>query len=151
MHRRAILTAALALAAACAAPGAGPAPAAAPTAEVTALLQRSADEWNRGSLEGFLLPYLDSPDITFVGARGLLRGKDALREMYRSRYFATGAPAGTLTFRDIEVRALGPDHALAVGRWSVTDRAAGSEAAGLFSLTLVLTPDGWRIVHDHSS
>src|SRR5690349_15443043 len=115
---------------------------------VTAVLQASTEEWNRGSLDGFLVPYHDA--ATFVGRGGLVRGKPAIREMYASSYWRTGRPTGTLAFRDVDVRMLGDDHALAVGRYVVSEggRETGS---GLFSLTLQRTPAGWRIVHDHSS
>jgi uncharacterized protein (TIGR02246 family) len=128
-------------------------PAGSPAQEITALLQTSTEEWNRGNLEGFLVPYSDAPGTTFVGSSGLVRGKDAIREKYRSSYFRPNAPLpGTLSFRDIEVRSLGPRNALAVGRWIVTDRGTGAQSGtGLFSLTLELTPAGWRIIHDHSS
>ena len=119
---------------------------------IIAMMQESTNQWNRGSLEGFLLPYDEAADITFVGSTGLVRGKDAVREKYRASYFRTGAPEGNLAFRDMEVRPLGPDHALAVGRYVVTERASGRETAtGLFSLVLRRTAQGWRIMHDHSS
>lgn len=132
-------------------------PAAAPVADdreaqITALLQASADDWNRGDLNGFLVPYAEGAATTFVGSSGLVRGKEAIREVYATSYWATGTPRGTLAFEAIEVRPLGPEHALAVGRYRVTPRdAGGSPAQGIFSLVLARTSEGWRIVHDHSS
>jgi len=53
------------------------------------------------------------------------------------------------SFRDVEVHVLGGGHALALGRYEV--RIPGREmATGPFSLTLRRTPQGWRIIHDHS-
>lgn len=148
--RRHAAAAALLLLAACAAPAAGPAPAADAGREITALLTTSAEGWNRRNLDTFLLPYLDSPEITFVGSRGLVRGKAAIRDTYAGGWFAPGRDPGQLAFRDIEVRLLGGGHALAVGRYEV--RIPGQElATGLFSLALRRTPEGWRIIHDHSS
>jgi uncharacterized protein (TIGR02246 family) len=148
--RRHLAAAALLLLAACAAPAARPAPSADATREITQLLTLSTEGWNRRDLDAFLHPYLDSPDITFVGARGLVRGKAAIRENYATGWFAPGRDPGRLSFRDIEVRMLGGGHALALGRYEV--RIPGQElATGLFSLTLRHTPAGWRIIHDHSS
>lgn len=128
------------------------APTADPTAEIVAALEASTEAWNAGEMEGFLEPYLDSPGTTFVGGSGLLRGKDAIRESYRRSYWRTGTPEDRLSFREIEVRPLGPEHALAVGRYVVASRATGEQTAtGLFSLVLVRTPQGWKILHDHSS
>ncbi|MGI9188746.1 MAG: YybH family protein [Longimicrobiaceae bacterium] len=151
--RGAALAPLLLLAAACATVP----PAAAPVADgreaqITTLLQASADDWNRGDLDGFLAPYAAGPLTTYVGSSGLVRGKDAIRALYASSYWASGAPRGTLSFSAIEVRPLGPEHALAVGRYRVTPRdAGGSPAEGIFSLVLTRTSEGWRIVHDHSS
>lgn len=122
-----------------------------PKDEIVAMLVESTRAWDAGDLDGFLVPYLDSPDITFVGSSGLVRGKAGTRARYASSYFAAGAPKGRLSFRDIEVRPLGDDHALAVGRYVLTDRETGAESTGMFSLTLRRTSEGWRIIHDHSS
>jgi uncharacterized protein (TIGR02246 family) len=129
-----------------------PAPAA-DDGQIAALLQASTAEWNKGNLEGFLLPYADGPDVTFVGSTGLVRGKDAIRQKYVTSYFPQGGPLpGQLAYRDLEVRMLGSRNALVVGRYVVTDRNTGAQAAtGIFSLNLEKRPEGWRIIHDHSS
>ncbi|MDQ3605151.1 MAG: nuclear transport factor 2 family protein [Gemmatimonadota bacterium] len=128
------------------------APATDPTTEIVAALEASTEAWNAGELEGFLDPYLDSPGTTFVGGSGLLRGKGAIRESYRRSYWRAGTPEDRLSFEEIEVRPLGPEHALAVGRYLVSSRTTGEQTAtGLFSLVLVRTPGGWKILHDHSS
>ncbi len=123
-----------------------------PTTEIMAALEASAEAWNRGDLEGFLAPYLDSPATTYVGSSGLVRGKDAIREAYRRSYWRTGAPEDRLRFEELEVRSLGGEHALAVGRYVVVSRTTEEQTAtGLFSLVLRRTPEGWKILHDHSS
>ena len=143
---------ALVLCAACAptGAGAGPAPAPGDDAAIRALLVESTAEWNRGNLEGFILPY--DTAATLVSGSSVLRGKGAIRARYGESYFRTGTPTGVLAFRDLEVRMLGRDHALVVGRYVVSDRASVRESAtGIFSLTLARRPEGWRIIHDHSS
>ena len=60
-------------------------------------------------------------------------------------------PAGELSYNNIEVRPLGPNHALVVGHWRVMMRETGQPRTGIFSLTYQRTPQGWRIIHDHSS
>ncbi|MFW5947059.1 MAG: YybH family protein [Gemmatimonadota bacterium] len=114
------------------------------------MLHASAEAWTRGDLEGYLDGY--APDATFVGASGLTRGRDRIREAYREGYWSSGTPRDGLRFRLLDVRAVGPGTALAVGRYILYDRDTGDPTAtGLFSLTLRNTPEGWRIVHDHSS
>ncbi|HET7322167.1 MAG TPA: SgcJ/EcaC family oxidoreductase, partial [Longimicrobiaceae bacterium] len=133
-------------------PQSAPAPIAAPAVSnaIVQELQTSADAWNAGDLEGFLRPYLDSPATTFWSSAGLLHGKDAIRSLYRNGYWKNGRPSQQLRFDGLEVRSLGTDYALATGRYHLFE--AGREtASGPFSLVFTRTPDGWRIVHDHSS
>jgi ketosteroid isomerase-like protein len=56
---------------------------------------------------------------------------------------------GTLTFSDLEIEQLGPNSAVALGRWEL--KRASDSLYGRFTLILRKTPDGWRIVHDHTS
>ena len=120
--------------------------------EIVAALEASTAAWNQGDLAGFLEPYLDSPETTFVGSGGLLRGKDEIQARYQSSYWENGAPDDVLRFENIEVRPLGNEHALAVGRYVLTERNVGRETAtGIFSLVFARTSEGWKIIHDHSS
>lgn len=115
-------------------------------------LEASAEAWNRGDLDGFLATYLNSSQTTFVGRNGLIRGLDAIRQMYQQSYWQQGGPRELLGFRDLEVRPLGATHALATGRYVLTDRRTGAATAtGIFSLVLQRTAEGWRILHDQSS
>ena len=57
---------------------------------------------------------------------------------------------GTLTFTDLEIEPLGPDSAFARGAWRVA-LPEDKHAAGRFTLILRKFPEGWRIVHDHTS
>ena len=128
------------------------APPADPASEIIAALETSAAAWNQGDMTGFLEPYLDSPQTTFVGSGGLLRGKEEIRARYEDSYWAGGAPEDVLRFDNIEVRPVGNEHALAIGRYVLADRTAGREtASGIFSLVFARTAQGWKIIHDHSS
>lgn len=131
-------------------PALSPAATAQGVGDIVRMLEVSTEGWNRGELDAFLVPYAE--DATFVGTRGLLRGKPAIRTQYQTSYFAAGRTRGKLRFEGIEVRMLGPRNALAVGRYVVTERGAGQEdATGLFTLALERRTEGWRIIHDHSS
>lgn len=114
------------------------------------MLHASAESWTRGDLDGYLDDY--APHATFVGSSGLVRGRDRIRQRYVEGYWSTGMPEDGLRFRLLEVRIVGPDTALAVGRYVLYDRQTDEETAtGLFSLALERTSTGWKIVHDHSS
>ena len=60
---------------------------------------------------------------------------------------------GQLTFSGLTVHPLSARRALAWGRWRLqrAGDAPGEGPGGLFTLLLASTPDGWRIVHDHTS
>jgi len=146
-YRRALPLLALAAVAACAT---GARSSGSDQQQIEAILQESAAAWNRGDLDGFMRPYLTGPDATFMAA-DVVRGYDAIRDFYRGSWFRGGAPTVNLAYRGIEMRPLGPNHALVLGKWFVSDKTTGQETRhGTFSLTWVRTPQGWRILHDHS-
>jgi beta-aspartyl-peptidase (threonine type) len=130
--------------------GAGAMPVRDPGAEVRALLDAQVSAWNRGDLEAFMAGYWRSPELVFCSGATVTKGWDATLERYRKRYQAEGREMGRLTFDAIEVMALGEDAAFARGAYRLRLRD-GSEPNGLFTLVLRRFPDGFRIVHDHTS
>jgi uncharacterized protein (TIGR02246 family) len=117
---------------------------------IRAELQREADAWNRGDLDGYLSGYERATTTTMVGG-SVLRGWDAIAAHYRDKYGGK-ARMGHLTFGELDVRLLGGGFALAIGHWALArDGAAGGPVGGWFTLTLRNTRDGWRIVVDHTS
>jgi beta-aspartyl-peptidase (threonine type) len=121
-----------------------------PGAEVRALLDAQVSAWNRGDLEVFMAGYWRSPELVFCSGATVTKGWDATLERYRKRYQAEGREMGRLTFDAIDVMALGEDAAFARGAYRLRLRD-GSEPNGLFTLVLRRFPDGFRIVHDHTS
>jgi ketosteroid isomerase-like protein len=57
---------------------------------------------------------------------------------------------GRLEFSDLNIQELAPDAAFVRGEWrlKMTD---GKSPHGLFTLIFRKFPDGWKIVHDHTS
>lgn len=131
-------------------PAASPVDRAREVGEIVRMLEASAQGWNRGDLDAFLVPYAD--DATFAASDELLRGKPAIRAAYQASYFDADGVRGTQRYEGIEVRMLGPRGALAVGRYVVTELGAGqADESGLFTLALERRAEGWRIIHEHSS
>jgi beta-aspartyl-peptidase (threonine type) len=140
------LTIAIALSlAACAAPPVADDP----SAELRRLLDQSALAWNAGDLEGFLITYARDSATTFLTVRGLTHGYSAIRDRYASR-FEPGAQRDSLRFTDIELRPLGADHLLVTARY-VLERGDSVTATGPFTVVWERRPEGWRMIHDHSS
>lgn len=115
---------------------------------VRALLDEQVAAWNRGDVEAFMAGYWKSDELRFASGGDVTHGWDATLARYHTRY-PDRAAMGTLSFEEIDVRALGPDHALAFGRY-VLERES-DRPTGLFTLLLERRAEGWRIVHDHTS
>lgn len=117
-------------------------------AEIKHMLQRQTDAWNRGDIEGFVNDYWKSGGLTFSGANGVTRGWSGLLERYR-RSYPTLAAMGKLSFANLEIEMLATDAALVLGRWRL-DREKDAPG-GVFSLIVRKFPEGWRVMHDHTS
>ncbi len=115
-----------------------------------AVIQKSADDWNRGNIEAFVDSYERSPETAFVGTT-VSRGTEKILERYR-RSFPDRAHMGKLTFSELHARSLTPELAIVTGRFTL-DRTAegGGGSTGLFTLVLRKGDAGWRIIHDHTS
>jgi ketosteroid isomerase-like protein len=113
------------------------------------VLDHQVAAWNKGDLEGFMEGYWRSPKLSFASGVDVTRGWEATLARYKKRYRSDGAEMGKLTFRDLEVEPLGTDAALVRGRWQL-DRSK-DKPGGVFTLIFRKLPEGWRIVHDHTS
>lgn len=121
------------------------------TDEIRAVLDQQVKDWNRGDIAAFMQGYDRSPELTFAGQSGVRRGFDAVEARYRQNY-PTPEKMGKLRFSEIEIRMLGENHALVLGRFDLERTAAGGgPASGRFTLVLAKRPQGWRILHDHTS
>lgn len=106
--------------------------------------------WNRGDLDAFLAGYWHSPKVVFQSGGTRNVGFDAMRDRYRETYQSNGRAMGKLAFSDLEIESLAPDAAFVRGRYTLS-MADGSRPTGLFTLIMRRLPDGWKIVHDHTS
>ncbi len=117
-------------------------------AAITKILEAQQNNWNRGNVDAFLEGYWHSPDLTFSGSSGITRGWDGVLARYKKNY-PDRATMGQLDFSGLEFRFPGKDAALVLGHWHLT-RAQG-DIGGVFSLVWQRFPEGWRIIHDHTS
>ena len=123
-------------------------------AGIEAAMADSAEGWNSGDMDRFLAIYSAAPETSFVGSGGLVRGRAAMEERYRAAYDWTDpdpSERGVLTFETQDLRPLGPDHALYIGRYILTYPDQREPATGLTSLVFAREQGGWKIVADHSS
>jgi ketosteroid isomerase-like protein len=116
--------------------------------EIRALLLAQQEAWNRGDIDGFMSGYARGETTVFVSGDEVTRGWQTVRDRYLKKY-GDRTNMGTLTFSDLEIEQLAADSAIALGRWQL--KRATDNPRGRFTLIFRRTPDGWRIVHDHTS
>lgn len=119
------------------------------TRQIVAQLDRAAGDWNRGDLDAFVSDYAPESTTTFVDGRRARHGFDFIRNNYAPR-FAPGARRDSLHFEEVEVRRLSPILALVTARY-ILQRGGSTSASGPFTLVMERRPEGWKILHDHSS
>ncbi|HJS48361.1 MAG TPA: nuclear transport factor 2 family protein [Gemmatimonadales bacterium] len=142
---------ATAVAGAACAPASSPAPP--PPAELRAELERqferSAVAWNAGDLAAFMDDYARDSLTSFMGARAPVYGWETIRDRYAPS-FQPGARRDSLRFERFAVRPLSPSLALVTARY-ILHRGDSVTSSGPFTLVMERRPDGWKILHDHTS
>jgi ketosteroid isomerase-like protein len=136
-----------ALAAACAAPKISTGD---PAREIPAALARSASDWNRGDLDGFMSDYAKDSTVSYVTGGHVQYGWQPLYDHYKATYFAPGKSRDSLSFVEIRVQPLTMDLAFATARFEL-HRGDSLVASGPFTLILQKRGDRWLILHDHTS
>lgn len=119
------------------------------TTELARQLDRSAEDWNRGDLDGFMSDYARDTATTFVDGGHARHGWDFIRSRYAPR-FSPGASRDSLRFEEVAARPLGDRYALLTARF-ILFRAGETTASGPFTLVFEHQADGWKILHDHTS
>jgi beta-aspartyl-peptidase (threonine type) len=134
-------------------PGSGPAHAArleaSDRAAITAVLDRQIAAWNRGDLVGYMDGYARTPALVFTSGGDIRRGWQEAFDHYQARYATDPGAMGTLAFRIDSIDPVGADGAVVLGHWDLT--GAAHPGRGVFTLVVERRPEGWRIIHDHTS
>jgi len=115
--------------------------------EIQTVLDEQKKSWNAGNIEGFMEYYWKSEDFTFQSGDKRLNGWEALLARYKENY--SGEKMGKLDFTDIDIRVQSKDFAYVLGRWKLLFKDSSKE--GLFTIIFKRLPEGWRIIHDHTS
>ena len=116
------------------------------TAIITAM-KNSENDWNKGDLPGFMKMYIDSSTMMMpTGPAGL----GTIRELYEKKYFNGKMPKQNLHYDELKVTLLGKRYALLTGKFTLSGNNL-PERSGRYSLVMIHTKDGWKILHDLSS
>jgi len=118
--------------------------------QIRNVLQAQVDAWNRGDLEGYMAGYWKSSELTFFSNATETKGWEPTLQRYKARYLGAGRTMGTVSFPELEITVLSGDAAFVRGQWQL-EMPDGKKPHGMFTLVVRKFPEGWRIVHDHSS
>jgi uncharacterized protein (TIGR02246 family) len=121
-----------------------------PEQNIRKVLDDQVAAWNRGDIEAFMVGYDNSPKTAFIGS-SVQHGWENVRQNYHARY-PTAEKMGKLDFTILEVNLLNADYANVVGKFHLArTQQGGGDASGVFTLLFHKTPQGWRIIQDHTS
>jgi uncharacterized protein (TIGR02246 family) len=115
---------------------------------IRALLEQQRRDWNRADIDAFMKGYEKSDDLVFTSGGEVYRGWLSALERYKKNYPNPEA-MGRLEFSNLEIRVLGSDVAVVLGKWSLTRK--NDNPHGVFTLVLRKHGGTWKIIHDHTS
>ena len=121
-----------------------------PQASIEKVLSDQQSAWNRHDLDAFMAGYWNSPEVTFSSKGKTITGWRATFGRYRKTYQSPGAEMGQLEFSALKIEMLGHSAAFVRGEFHLT-MPDGKTPHGVFTLIFRKFPDGWKIIHDHTS
>jgi ketosteroid isomerase-like protein len=104
--------------------------------------------WNAGDIDGYMKGYWNSDSTIFLSGGNLTRGYGSVLSRYKKSY-DTRDKMGKLEFAELHVRMITQTIGIATGVWRL--HRANDQPWGRFTLLVERKPEGWRIVHDHTS
>lgn len=116
--------------------------------EISNLLDKQVEAWNKGNLEKFMETYWNSEKLSFVGSRGPTYGWQATLDNYKKGY-PDKASMGKLKFTVLRISKIDKKTVLVIGRFDLS-REMGN-LAGHYTLVIQKFGKDWLIVSDHSS
>ena len=115
-------------------------------AAIIAAMKNSENDWNKGDLDNFMKMYIASSTMMMpTGPAGL----NTIGELYEKKYFNGKMPKQNLYYDELKVTLLGENYALLTGKFTLSGNNL-PERSGRYSLVMIYTKDGWKILHDHS-
>lgn len=115
---------------------------------ILSILASQQKAWNEGDLEKFMIGYLESDSLMFVGSGGIVYGYDNTLERYKRRY-SSPELMGKLEFTVNDLKAVTKDVYFMAGAYHLKRDSVG-DASGIFTLVWKREQNGWVIAADHS-
>jgi imidazolonepropionase-like amidohydrolase/ketosteroid isomerase-like protein len=123
--------------------------------EIRAVLELQEAAWNDYDIDRFMRGYWKNDSTVFASGGEAMRGWNAVLSRYK-RSYDTPEKMGRLKFTIQQIDFMGKHWAKVLGEWKLLPNDAKGAAAqpmsgGLFTLIFHRLPEGWKIVHDHTS
>ena len=112
------------------------------------LLLEQVAAWNAGDIDGYMRGYWNSDSTVFLSGGTLTRGYKGVLARYKKSYDSR-EKMGRLEFVELQVRMVSANTAVATGMWRLY--RSKDQPWGRFTLLVEKKPEGWLIVHDHTS
>ena len=112
------------------------------------LLLDQVAAWNAGDIEGYMKGYWNSDSTVFLSGGNLTRGYSGVLSRYKKSYDSR-EKMGRLEFAELHIRMITPTLGIATGVWRLY--RAKDQPWGRFTLLVENRPEGWRVIHDHTS
>lgn len=123
---------------------------AAERAAIRDVLMRQQEAWNAGDIEAFMDDYVKSDTLRFTSGTAVRYGWDAALDRYYTTYPDRGA-MGELTFSDLAIDVLSAEWATVFGSWNLKRGGAYADIGGRYTLLMHRSPEGWKVLYDHTS
>ncbi len=124
--------------------------------EIRAVLEQQEAAWNDYDIDRFMRGYWKNDSTIFASGGEASRGWNEMLSRYKKGY-DTAEKMGRLKFTVQQVDFMGEHWAKVLGEWKLLPKDAKPIANGqpmshgLFTLIFHRVPEGWKIVHDHTS
>lgn len=112
------------------------------------VMQKQADAWNRGDLEGYMKGYWNSDSLVFTGGTSLSYGYKTTLNRYRKSYDSR-EKMGQLIFDEVTHHQTAETSAFSTGKWTLQRQS--DTLSGRFTLVWQVKNGEWKIIADHSS
>ena len=118
--------------------------------DVTKIVLAQETAWNKGDLEAYLSHFKDSKDTEAV-LNGSVQGLANIRNAYHAS-FPNKEAMGQLEQSEVAVRELGPEYALATGKYRLLrNRRNGGDAQGSFIEIFQKDAGKWQLIYSQTT
>jgi ketosteroid isomerase-like protein len=115
--------------------------------EILAVMDMQEQAWSDGNIDAFMMGYLKSDSLMFVGKNGIKYGWQTTLDNYKKSY-PDKAAMGKLEFEVLKLE-VNEDAAYMLGKWSLIRKEDNPN--GFFTLYWKKINGSWKITIDHTS